>query len=144
MFSFNEALPDLVLTLYCLSNNVEPCLLPPSLFVADEPVSVILQNSEGAEVHFTVGDVEDATMTWQEFRDTSTQDLAAQNYLKTESECLGVLGDRMILETGRVNKDGEVYQEVFSLVTLNANGKITMLEAFSDINAAALLASVEK
>ena len=83
-------------------------------------------------------------MTWQEFRDTSTQDLAAQNYLKTESECLGVLGDRMILETGRVNKDGEVYQEVFSLVTLNAKGKITMLEAFSDINAAALLASVEK
>ena len=118
--------------------------LPRSLFVADESVSVVLQNAEGAEVHFTIGDQDDATMTWQEFQETSTQDLTAQNYLKTEGQCLGVLGDRMILETGRFNKDGEVYQEVFALVTLNEDGKITMLEAFSDVNGATLLASAEK
>ena len=83
-------------------------------------------------------------MTWREFHDALSQDLSAQNYIKTESECMGVLGYRMILKTGRVNKEGEVYHEVFSLLTLNEMGKITMLEAFSDLKAANLMASAEK
>jgi len=102
-------------------------------------VSVVLQNVAGAEVHFTIGDQEDATMTWEEFQQTSTKDMAAQDYLSTTAECLGVLGDRFILETGRLNKAGEIYQEMFNLVTLNEEGKIIMLESFSDANAATLV-----
>ena len=134
----------LKITVPCCLSNVVLYLSPHSLFVTDEPLSAIVQNTEGAEVRFTIGKQEGATMTWQEFHDTLSQDLAAQNYIKTESECMGVLGDRMILKTGRVNKEGELYHEVFSLLTLNEEGKITMLEAFSDLKAANLMASAEK
>lgn len=78
-------------------------------------------------------------MNWQEFQETTKIDLETQNYLKTESECLGVLGDRMIMETGRINQAGEVYQESFALVTVNSGGKIIMLESFSDANVASLV-----
>jgi len=82
-------------------------------------------------------------MNWQEFQETTNVDLKAQSYLKTESECLGVLGDRMIMEAGRINQAGEVYQESFALVTLNSDGKIIMLESFSDANVASLVGKAE-
>jgi hypothetical protein len=104
-----------------------------------------LQNAEGQEVHFTIGTQEDADMSWQEFHKTTTKDLKSQDFLKTESECLGVLGDRMMMQTGRLNKAGEVYMEAFLLLTLNDAGKITMLEAFSNVNASSLVsAAMEK
>jgi hypothetical protein len=53
--------------------------------------------------------------------------------------CLGVLGDHMILETGRFNKAGEIYVTAYSLLTLNEAGKIVGLEAFSDVQAASLV-----
>lgn len=78
-------------------------------------------------------------MTFEEFQEVSKRDLLEQEYLRTESECLGILGDRMILEAARVNKAGEIYMETFSLVTCNKDGKIIMLEAFSDLRVASLL-----
>lgn len=120
-----------------------------SLFINDEPLSVVLQNAEGSVLHFTLGDQEEATMSWQEFQETVTADLKAQNYQKTESECLGVLSDRMIIETGRIKQANEVYQESFALIPLNKEGKIamlkiTMLESFSDVKVASLTEKAEE
>jgi hypothetical protein len=104
-----------------------------------------LQNAKGQEVHVTIGAQDDADMSWKEFHETTTKDLESQNFLKTESECLGVLGDRMMMQTGRLNKAGEVYMEAFLLLTLNDAGKITMLESFSNVNASSLMsAAMEK
>ena len=114
-----------------------------SLFVADEPVSVILQNAKGEELHFTVGNQPDATLRWLEFYQVSSEDLKEQDYLKTESLCLGVLGDRMILENARFNNAGDVYLEAYSLVTLNNTGKIIMVESFSNVNASTLVGAAE-
>jgi hypothetical protein len=114
-----------------------------SLFVSDEVVSVVLQNSEGQELHFTVGDQDDATLSWADFQTTVCKDLEEQKYSKSVSECLGVLGDRFIMEVGRINEDGDVYMEAFSLVTINSDGKIIMIEGFSDVNAEGLVHAVE-
>lgn len=67
-----------------------------SLFI-DDPVMVVLQNAEGQEADFSIGN-SGATMTWQEFHQVTAVDLKEQEYVKTEAQCLGVLGDRMILE----------------------------------------------
>jgi ketosteroid isomerase-like protein len=111
------------------------------LFVS-EPVAVILQNGEGVEAEFTIGDGEEATLTWGEFHELTTKDLKEQRFLKSEAQCLGVLGDRMIMEIGRFNKDGEVYAEAYSLLTLNEEGKIVAVEAFSDPEVESLIAAV--
>jgi ketosteroid isomerase-like protein len=111
------------------------------LFVS-ELVDVILQNGEGVEAEFTIGDGEEATLTWDVFHELTTKDLKEQSFLKSEAQCLGVLGDRMIMETGRFNKDGEVYAEAYSLLTLNKEGKIVAFEAFSDPDAESLTAAV--
>jgi ketosteroid isomerase-like protein len=111
------------------------------LFVS-EPVAVVLQNGEGAEAEFTIGDGEEATLTWGEFHELTTKDLKEQSFLKSESQCLGVLGDRMIMEVGRFNKDGEVYAEAYSLLTFNEEGKIVAVEAFSDPVVGSLMSAV--
>ena len=109
-----------------------------ALFVSDKLVEVVLQNAEGEEVDTTIGDSGDASLTWEDFKKLSKQDLEAQNYLKTESQCLGVLGDRLILEAARFNKGGEIYLESYSILTLNEEGKVIMFEAFTDPAAAHL------
>ena len=53
--------------------------------------------------------------------------------LRTDSECVGLLGDRMIMHTGRVNKAEEIYTEAYFLLTLTGEGKISMIEAFNDV-----------
>lgn len=110
-----------------------------ALFVSDEAVVVVIQSAEGAEIMMTIGDVEEATMSWEEFRESSVKDLEEQGYLKTESQCLGVLGDRMLLEAGRFNKAGEEYMTSYSLLTLNEEGKITMFESFTEPNVPSLM-----
>ena len=111
-----------------------------SLFV-DGPVLVVLQNAVGEEAEFTIADAspageeqaaEGVTMTWDEFRDSAIKDLTDQDYEKTETQCLGTLGDRMIMETGRFNKSGQVYLETYQLISFNSEGKITAVELFSD------------
>jgi hypothetical protein len=114
------------------------------LFVENEPVVVVLQDASGSEAVCTIVDSKDgseegggesevvSTLTWEEFRAASASDLESQNFLKTEAQCLGVLGDRMILEVGRFNRDGAVYLEAYSLLTFDADGKVTMIETFTD------------
>ena len=115
------------------------------LFAAQEgPVIVVLQNAIGIPIEFTVGDQAGANMTWEELRNVTVQDLEAQDFLKVEAQCLGVLGDRMIMETGRFNKAGEVYMEAYGLLTLNKEGKILALEAFSDPQVAKLMAAAQE
>lgn len=107
-----------------------------SLFA--ETVYVILQSSEGTEVEFSIGTDSDlATMTWEDFASTAFQNLEEQKYDKTISECLGVLGNRMILETGRLNTDGELYLTATSLVEFNSDGKVIGFESFNPIDDAA-------
>lgn len=96
---------------------------------------------DGSEISFTVGDQEDALIPWEELQKVMASDMSAQGYARTESECVGVLGDRFMMQTARFNKAGEIYQESFSLLTLNADGKITMLESFSDVNAEGLMST---
>jgi len=115
-----------------------------SLFVESEPVTVVLQTAEGEEAVCSVGsDPEECLMTWEDFVELSSKDLAEQDYTKTEAQCLGVLGDRMIMETGRFNSKGEVYLEAYALVTLNGDGKIIMMEAFTDVQAPTLLSRTD-
>ncbi|KAL7563649.1 hypothetical protein ACA910_013385 [Epithemia clementina (nom. ined.)] len=100
-----------------------------------EPVAVVLQNALGEEVEFSIADqVEGATMSWKDFVDISSKDVQEQSYVKTEAQCLGVLSDRFILATGRFNTEGEVYMEAYTLITVNAAGKIVAVEAFTDSN----------
>jgi hypothetical protein len=109
-----------------------------SLFDDRRPVEVVLQNSAGEEAEFLLGSMEESeniTLSWGEFHEATKKDLQEQNYMKSESQCLGVLGNRMILETGRFNNDGDVYLESYSLITFNlSDGKIVAVEAFTDPN----------
>mmetsp|Transcript_7453 Transcript_7453/g.9686 ORF Transcript_7453/g.9686 Transcript_7453/m.9686 type:complete len:152 (+) Transcript_7453:135-590(+) len=116
------------------------------IFLSDEPLSVVLQSVEGEEIHFTVGDnVElEPTMSWEEFHVTASKDVKTQDYVKTISESCGVLGDRMIMQTARINKADEMYSEAFFVVTLDeTSGKISMMEAFSFIDVSTLLEKAE-
>lgn len=112
-----------------------------SLF-APGPIMVVLQNAMGEEMEFTVGDDGESTLTWDEFHKTTTKDLTEQDYQKTEAQCLGVLGSRMILEVGRFNTSGEVYVETYSLLTLDEENKVTCFESFSDPNMGGLMTAV--
>ena len=114
-----------------------------SLFVSDQPIVVVLQNAEGTESEFTIGDGEDATMTWMDFHELTMADAKKQDFAKVECQCLGVLGDRMIMESGRFNAAGEVYLESYSLLTVNNEGKITAFEAFTDPQMSGLITAVE-
>jgi hypothetical protein len=113
-----------------------------ALFV-DGPVLVVLQNASGQEAEFTIADAPAegeetdasvaATMTWNDFRDMATKDLKDQDYAKTETQCLGTLGDRIIMESARFNTAGEVYLEAYQLISFDSlHGKITAVELFSD------------
>jgi hypothetical protein len=108
------------------------------LFDSKLPVEIVLQNADGEEAEFAIGNKETSehiTLTWEEFHELTTKDLHEQNYMKSESQCLGVLGNRMILETARFNNDGIVYLESYSLITFNSSdGKIIAVEAFTDPN----------
>lgn len=114
-----------------------------ALFVSDRPIIVVLQDGTGREAEFTLSDNPDhnATMTWQDFLNASTQDLELQNYVKTEAQCLGVLGNRILLEVGRFNTSNTVYLESYMLVTIDDDdtmdsgensGKVVAVETFSD------------
>jgi hypothetical protein len=121
-----------------------------SLFAYQEPVVVVLQDASGNEAVCKIVDSRDASeepaegedtvtsLTWEEFRAASASDLESQNFFKTEAQCLGVLGDRLILEAGRFNRDGIVYLESYSLLTFNHEGKVTMVETFTDPQVASL------
>mmetsp|Transcript_8687 Transcript_8687/g.13848 ORF Transcript_8687/g.13848 Transcript_8687/m.13848 type:complete len:148 (-) Transcript_8687:896-1339(-) len=96
---------------------------------------VILQGADGGELEFTIGDDPDScSMTWEQFAENSFKDLEAQNYDCTTTDCLGVLGNRMILEAGRLNKKGELYMTATSLVEFNEDGKIIGFEAFNAVD----------
>ncbi|KAG7371318.1 hypothetical protein IV203_019888 [Nitzschia inconspicua] len=95
---------------------------------------IVLQNSEGREVEFTLGDSVDCTMTWDQFTKFAFADLESQNYDCTTSSCLGVLGNKMILETGRLNKDGELYMVATSLLEFDEDGNVMGFESFNPLD----------
>jgi hypothetical protein len=111
------------------------------LFSEDDPVYVVLQNKDGVEAEFSIGDQEDSDMTWKDFMSVAFIDLEVQNYVKTESLSLGLLGNRTILEVGRINTDGECYLTATSLIEFNPEGKIIGFEAFSDLKADEIFAA---
>jgi uncharacterized protein YuzE len=95
---------------------------------------VVLQSSDGKEVEFTLGDSSDCTMSWDQFTDAAFKDMEEQGYASTTTNCLGVLGNRMILETGRLNKDGELYTTAVSLLEFNDEGKVIGFESFNAVD----------
>jgi hypothetical protein len=96
-------------------------------------VEVVLQGVNDKEACFTIADDNpEATLDWKSFVDQATAELKDQDYLKTESQCLGVLGPRCIMEQGRFNTKGEVYFESVSVLTLSPDGLIVAYEAFTD------------
>jgi uncharacterized protein YuzE len=106
---------------------------------------IVLQSADGKEVEFTLGDSSDCTMGWDQFTDAAFKDLEEQRYDCTTSNCLGVLGNRMILETGRLNKDGELYTTAVSLLEFNDEGKVIGFESFDAVDIdGAVQAVVEK
>ena len=60
---------------------------------------VILQSEDGGELEFSLGDDPDCSMSWEQFAEASFKDLEEQKYDCTTTNCLGVLGNRMILES---------------------------------------------
>lgn len=106
---------------------------------------VVIQNAKGGESCFTIGDdAELATLDWKSFLEMSTNELKEQDYVKTESQCLGVLGPRCIVEAGRFNSEGEVYQEGIAVLTLDEEtGLILAYEAFCDPGMDSLAALAE-
>jgi hypothetical protein len=118
--------------------------LEPLKTMFTDPAYVMLQNADGDEIEFTLGDSEECTMSWNEFADTALKDLEAQNYDCTTSNCLGVLSNRMILETGRVNKDGELYMMATALLEFNNDGKIVGFESFNSVDVDSLIQAVSE
>mmetsp|Transcript_28182 Transcript_28182/g.77441 ORF Transcript_28182/g.77441 Transcript_28182/m.77441 type:complete len:86 (-) Transcript_28182:74-331(-) len=82
-------------------------------------------------------------MTWDDFLQVAQKDLAEQDYAKTVSECCGILGDRMIMTSGRINQQDECTHEAFFILTLNEEGLIVTMEAFSNIHAPGLLSKAQ-
>jgi hypothetical protein len=95
---------------------------------------VVLQSADGQEVEFTLGDSSDCTMSWDQFTDVAFKDLEEQRYDCTTASCLGVLGNRMIMETARLNKDGEMYTTATSLLEFNDEGKVIGFESFNSVD----------
>jgi uncharacterized protein YuzE len=100
---------------------------------------VVLQSEDGGELEFSLGDDPDCSMSWEQFAESSLKDLEQQKYDCTTTNCLGVLGNRMILETGRLNTDGELYMTATSLVEFNDDGKIIGFESFNAVDLPSVL-----
>lgn len=110
-----------------------------SLFHERE-VYVVLQGADGQEAEFMIGtDPEICIMTWEDFKEHAFKDLESQDYKASQSAFLGLLGNRMILETVRLNSKDECYMAATSLIEFDDEGKVIGFEAFSDVNAAALM-----
>lgn len=115
-----------------------------SLFHEKE-VYVVLQGQDGQEAEFMIGtDPNTCIMTWEDFSEHAFADLKIQDYKLTQSSMLGLLGNRMILEAGRINNDGECYLAATSLIEFNDEGKIVGFEAFSDIDTDSVLVAAIK
>jgi hypothetical protein len=104
--------------------------MDPLLSLCALSVTVVLQTSNGDEATFTVGG--EGAIDWYEFADLTSKDTQEGDYKKTESASMGVLGNRMILEVGRINSKAELYMNACMVLTLDESGKITKLEAFAD------------
>jgi hypothetical protein len=91
-------------------------------------------NKDGEEAILAIGEEGDEpiTMTWDVFGQLIRGDFESAEYAKTEAECLGILGNRMLLEVNRFNKQDEVYMNAVSVLTLNKEGLIERIEAFGD------------
>jgi uncharacterized protein YuzE len=114
-----------------------------SLFHERE-VYVVLQGGDGEETEFMIGtDPTICHMTWEEFGEHAFADLKTQDYKLTQSSMLGLLGNRMILEAGRINNQDECYMAATSLIEFDEEGKVIGFEAFCDINAESLTAAAQ-
>lgn len=92
-------------------------------------------DKDGTEAILAIGEEgseEPITLTWEVFQELIQKDMVAAEYAKTEAECLGVLGNRMLLEVNRYNKEDELYMNAVSLLTLDADGLVVQCEAFGD------------
>ncbi|CAB9524942.1 expressed unknown protein [Seminavis robusta] len=106
-------------------------------------VEVVIQGGDGNEACFTISDEnKEATLDWKTFVDMATADLKEQDFLKTECQCIGLLGPRCIMEQGRFNNAKELYHENIAVLTFNDKGQIVAYEAFTDpgVNAVSELA----
>jgi hypothetical protein len=111
--------------------------MEPLLSLCAPSVAVVLQTSTGDEASFTIGG--EGAIDWSEFADLTSKDMEKEDYKQTESASMGVLGNRMILEVGRINSKDELYMNACMVLTLDKSGKITTLEAFADSVAPSVL-----
>ena len=110
-----------------------------SLFHERE-VYVVLQGQDGKVAEFMIGvNPETCVMSWEDFQEHAFADLKSQDYKLTQSSMLGLLGNRMILETGRINSKDECYMVATSVIEFDDDGKIIGFEAFSDIGVDSLV-----
>lgn len=111
--------------------------MAPLVSLCAPSVAVVLQTSTGDEATFTIGG--EGAIDWAEFADLTSKDMEEQDYKQTESASMGILGNRMILEAGRINSKDELYMNTCMVLTLDKSGKITKLEAFADSVAPSVL-----
>lgn len=106
-----------------------------------EPVvQVTLPTSEpGTTATFSIGAGEAASISWQEFAELSGSSLEEQDFASVEAACTGILGNRMILETARINSKDEIYMNAFAVLTLSPEGKVASFESFADSVAPAVI-----
>lgn len=99
---------------------------------------VLATTSDDGTAVFTIGD-EGAHVSWEECRDLVTQD-AGDDYKETDSASMGMLGNRMILETARIDNKDEIYMNACAIVTMSTStGKVAKLEVFTDSISPSLL-----
>jgi hypothetical protein len=140
----------------CMSKRSPPLVFRLSRFAKGEDDSdfkamwapgiiPVVVDKDGAEAIIAVGDEGDEpiTMTWSVFQQLLSADFAIAEFSKMEAECLGVLGNRMILEVSRINTSDEVYMTAVSILTLTEDGLIAKTEAFSDPQVAFLADKAE-
>ena len=99
---------------------------------------VLATTSDDGTAVFTIGD-QGAHVSWEECRDLVTRD-AGDDYKETDSASMGMLGNRLILETARIDHKDEIYMNACAVVTMSTStGKVAKLEVFTDSISPSLL-----
>lgn len=97
--------------------------------------SVTFKIDKGGKVAcLKIGDkgTEGVQMSFEAFQKKTVGDLAQVGYAKTTAKNLGTLGDDMLLQITRWNKEGKAYMTACGVLTFDKDKLIVGMAAFGD------------